>query len=298
MLAVAQAKKTATKETTKPGTKPTALPVVYIKGDNSLLFEITGPGLTQPSWLFGTIHMLCEQDAKLSTGLKSVINQVKKIYFEVDMDNRMSIIGSFKLIRMNDRIKLSEILTPMEYARLKAYFHKNHPKFPFAMLNRFKPFFISAMVEEGMMDCNKKTSMEDLIYKESKKVDKRVEGLETMEYQTSLFDSIPYEMQAKELMVYVDSIDAYRTIMQEFTNMYKKQNIAGLDSLMQISDPGYVDYMELLLYQRNRNWIGLIRDQIAKNSCLFAFGAGHLGGAKGVINLLRQQGFIVRAIKN
>lgn len=298
VLAAAQANKTATRETTKLSNKPTALPVVYIKGDNSLLFEITGPGLVQSSWLFGTMHVLCEQDAKLSTGLKSAIKQSENIYFEIDMDNMEQMMGALKFIRMNHGIKLSELLTPIEYDRVKTYFDKNKPIMPFAMMNRFKPYFVTALIGEDILDCDKKISMEQLLLSEAKKYEKTVEGLETLEFQASIFDSIPYEKQAKDLVNYVDSIEIYRSLMQEAVTMYKKQNISKLDSMMQKSDPGLTDYMDLLLYQRNRNWVGQIRDKITENSCLFAFGAGHLGGAKGVINLLRQQGFIVRAIKN
>ena len=41
--------------------------------NNSLLWKISGNNLSQPSYLFGTIHMLCADDIQVSDSLKKVI---------------------------------------------------------------------------------------------------------------------------------------------------------------------------------------------------------------------------------
>jgi len=290
----AQVKKPVAKTHLKAKPKPE----IPVKGDNSLLYEISGKGLPQPSWLFGTMHVLCVEDAALSQGLKKVLKSSEEVFFEVNMSDMSEMIGALKYVRMNDNMKLSDLLTPVEFERVKNYFDKNKPPIPFAMMNRFKPYFVSAVISEDILTCEKKTSMEQEILAEAKKANKKINGLETMEFQASLFDSIPYGKQAKDLMNYIDSIDIYKSTMHEATVQYLKQNIAGLDSLMQKSDPGMLEYMDLILYQRNSRWYYQIVEQIYQHSTLFAVGAGHLGGEKGVLNLLRQQGFMVRAIRN
>lgn len=290
----AQLKKAPTK-TNGVGKPKTA---TYVKGDNSLLFEISGNRLSHPSWLFGTMHILCADDARLSESLKNVIASADQVFFEVNMSDMASMMGALQYMRMNDNKKLSDLLTPVEYDRLKAYFDKNKSPIPLAMMSRFKPFFISAMIGEQMLDCPSKSSMEQEIMNEAKKKQKKIDGLETIEFQASLMDSIPYEEQAHDLMNYVDSAETYRTTMREVASEYKKQNLGGLDSLMQKSDPGMTKYLDLLLYQRNHRWYDQIAEQIYQHPTLFAVGAGHLAGDKGVISLLRQHGFTVRALKN
>ena len=61
--------------------------------EHTLLWKISGNGLKKPSFLFGTIHMLCEEDAVLSDSLKNIIKNVKEIYFEVDLDNMFEMLG-------------------------------------------------------------------------------------------------------------------------------------------------------------------------------------------------------------
>src|SRR4028119_1844414 len=78
--------------------------------ENTLLWEISGNGLQTPSHLFGTMHILCADDAQLSDNLKKVIKNTKLIYFEIDLDNLVEMMGALKYVRMNDNKKLSDIL--------------------------------------------------------------------------------------------------------------------------------------------------------------------------------------------
>ncbi|HEX7847484.1 MAG TPA: TraB/GumN family protein, partial [Chitinophagaceae bacterium] len=59
---------------------------------NTLLWKISGNGLSQPSYLFGAIHMICNDDAVLSSNMKKIIQQADAVYFEVDMDNLMEML--------------------------------------------------------------------------------------------------------------------------------------------------------------------------------------------------------------
>ena len=50
------------------------------KKNNSLLWKISGNGLEKPSYLFGTIHMLCKEDAYLSENLVKAIQESDSVY--------------------------------------------------------------------------------------------------------------------------------------------------------------------------------------------------------------------------
>ncbi|MFM9908596.1 MAG: TraB/GumN family protein [Chitinophagaceae bacterium] len=286
----------AKKKITKPSTQPK--PALKTKKLNTLLWEISGNGLSQPSYLFGTMHVLCAEDAVLSTPLKSVIKKCIKVYFEIDMDDMTEMMGAMKYMRMNDGIKISDLLTLEEYARLEAYFKKSKSPLPLGMINRFKPFLISGLISEQSMNCKQKDGMEQSIMKEASLQDKRIFGLETVQYQAGLFDSIPYKDQAKELMKYVDSIDTYQKSTAEMIDVYRKQDLERMDSLVRKSDPGMEAYMDLLLYNRNRRWVRQIPTAMREGTLLIAVGAGHLPGEQGVINLLRKSGYTVKPIVN
>jgi uncharacterized protein YbaP (TraB family) len=56
-------------------------------------------------------------------------------------------------------------------------------------------------------------------------------------------------------------------------------------------------FEEELLDKRNAAWIPVIEKAAREKATFFAFGAGHLGGDKGVINLLRRSGYTVRPLR-
>jgi uncharacterized protein YbaP (TraB family) len=287
-----QAPKGGKKENaTKPETS-------YNHLDNTLLWKISGNGLTRSCYLFGTMHVLCAEDATLSDSLKLAIKYCDEIYFELDMDNLGEMLGAMKYLRMNDGKKLSELLSKEEYARVEDYFKSHSVPLPLTMMNRFKPYFISSLIGEQMMSCEQKNGMEELIMRESKQYRKEIKGLETTEFQASIFDSIPYEKQAKDLVNYIDSIDSYKQVTLEMIEVYREQNLERMDSLMHKSDPGMDEYMDILLYGRNRHWVEQMPSIMKGHCILFAVGAGHLPGEQGVINLLRKKGFKVTPMGN
>ena len=86
---------------------------------NSLLWEISGNGLQQPSFLFGTIHMICKEDFLLSETAKQKFNSSKQVYLELDMDEGLTgevvkygseVLGHLDLLSVGLRSALIEAL--------------------------------------------------------------------------------------------------------------------------------------------------------------------------------------------
>ncbi|HEY0677436.1 MAG TPA: TraB/GumN family protein [Chitinophagaceae bacterium] len=266
--------------------------------ENTLLWAITGNGLKDTSYLFGTMHLLCAEDARLSVNLKKAIRQTDRIYFEIDMDDMSQMMSALKYARMNDNTKLSDLLTAEEYKRIKEYFEKNRSILPFSMMERFKPYMITSMIGETGMGCEKTNGMEFSIMQEAKKYDKDIFGLETAEFQAGLFDSIPYEKQAKELLGYIDSIDRQKTSTSELIKVYREQNLQKMEEMTVRSEGGIGEYIDLLVFDRNRRWLEQLNFILKEKPTLIAVGAGHLPGENGMIKLLRKAGYNVKPLKN
>lgn len=271
--------------------------LAFSQTPHTLLWRISGKKITHPSYLFGTMHVLCAKDAALSDSLKAAIARCDEIYFEINLGDMAGMLNSMKYMRMNDSKKLSDLLKPDEYARVKDYFAKHASMLPFSLLERFKPMLISGLVEEQALDCETTDGMELMIMKEAKR-SKPVNGLETAEFQAGLFDSIPYETQAKELINYIDSSDQNKQMTRQLVDLYTKQDLDGIDELSRKEDGGMSGYMDLLLYARNRKWAKNLDSLLGKRSLLIAVGAAHLPGTGGVIDLLRKEGYTVEPVKN
>jgi len=283
----------------KPKTKSvTTVKKPSPKLENTLLWEISGKDLKTPSYLFGTMHLLCAEDARLSINLKKAIREADRIYFEIDMDDFAQLMSAFKYVRMTDNTKLSDLLSREEYARVKAYFEKNRSILPFSMMERFKPYMLTSLISESGMGCEKTNGMEISIMQEANQYDKEILGLETAEFQAGLFDSIPYQKQAKELLHYIDSIHLFKNNTADLIKVYREQDLQKMEDLTTKSEGGISEYLDLLVYDRNKRWVTQLETILRDKPILIAVGAGHLPGELGMINLLRKAGYTVKPVKN
>jgi uncharacterized protein YbaP (TraB family) len=262
----------------------------------TLLWKISANNLLQPSYIFGTMHILCADEANLSDSMKKIIGQCDEIYFEIDMTDMMGMMSAMKYMRMNDDKKLSDILSKPDYAKVKRYFENHSPVLPFSMLERFKPMLISSLMEQDDLPCKTTDGMELVIMKEAKDQNKKISGLETASFQASLFDSIPYQDQAQDLIKYIDSSDQYKKMTDTLAKAYAAQDLNKIEELTLREDPSAAGYMDLLLYARNRKWVSKIKQLLPGKSLLFAVGAGHLPGEQGLISLLRKNGYTVTPV--
>ena len=269
--------------------------------NNSLLWKISGNGLAKPSYLYGTIHMLCADDALLSPQFRTIIAKAEEVYFEVDLDNMfemMSVIGKMK---MRADTTLRDLLTADEYEKVRSYFESRSSILPFSMLETFKPILALSTLQEGSMECDNTAMMEQVIMQEAKKSGKKIKGMETMAYQAGVLDSIPYRLQAQQLVSYIDNINQHKsedTELRDMMSAYRSQDLKKLEDLMLKTDMGIGSFTDILLYNRNRNWVVKLKKLMPDKSLLIAVGAGHLPGDKGVINLLRQAGYSVTPLLN
>jgi uncharacterized protein len=268
---------------------------------NTLLWKISGNGLAKPSYLFGTIHMLCKDDAVLSDNLKNIIHGSDEVYFEVDLDNMLEMLGVMSKMKMRGDTTLRDLLTEKEYEKVKTYFESKSSMFPFSMLETYKPILAASVLEQNSFPCETTAMMEQVIMAEAKQHNKKIKGMETMGYQVSVLDDIPYKLQAEQLVKYIDDEGKdgeENKEMKEMLDAYKDQDLAKLEALLSKSDIGMSSYAEILLYKRNRNWVEKLKEILPGKTLLVAVGAGHLPGKQGVISLLKKAGFTVIPVEN
>lgn len=271
------------------------------KENNTLLWKISGNGLEKPSYLFGTIHMLCADDAVLTRNMKKAISECDEIYFEVDMDNMFEMLGAIGKMKMLGDTTLKDLLNAEDYKKVKKYFEEKGSLLPFAMLETFKPMLAASTLEQGSMPCDNTAMMEQVIMEEAKQSDKKINGLETMAYQAGVLDSIPYKLQAQQLVDYINNAgkeDKESKLMKDMFDAYRSQDLKKLEDLMVEADAGMSSFIDIMLYHRNQNWVKKLKDLLPKKSLVIAVGAGHLPGEKGVINLLRKEGYKLSPIDN
>jgi uncharacterized protein len=276
--------------------KPSAAPDV-----NTLLWKISGKNLTKPSYVFGTMHMICANDIELSDSLKNAIRSADNVYLELDMDDMWQMMGAMMHMTMKGDTSLADLLTPDDYKKVKTYFSEHGGIIPFSLMEKYKPLLVESMIIEQAKPCDNMIVIEQLVMEEAKKNSVDIKGLETFDYQLAIFDKIPYKLQAQQLVKMVDEAQSGDATgddeIKVLTEAYRKQELNKMDELTK-DDPGIGDFTDILLYDRNANWSSKLQELMPGKSLVVAVGAGHLPGKKGVLNLLREAGYTVEPVKN
>ena len=264
--------------------------------DNTLLWEVSGNGLAAPTYLYGTFHLLCTDDIRFSNTLKKAVAASRSVYLELDLDDPATLMGGMMLMTMKGGKKLKDLYTPEAYARIVAFF-KDSLKTNLALFQGIKPEFLVAFLYPKMMPCTSTGSVEEAIMQLAKTGNKEIYGLETMAFQASLFDSIPYEKQAASLLEAIDSLDKSKKYFSLMLAAYNNQRLDEIEKIVHDKESGLEDNMDDLLDKRNKNWVAQLKKIMKDQPVFVAVGAGHLVGPAGLISLLRAEGYTVKGVQ-
>lgn len=265
------------------------------KQENALLWKISGKELAKPSYLFGTIHITC--DATLDKNVLAALDATSQLYLELDMDDPDMQAEMMGGMMMKDGKTMKSLTSEADFKIVDEFLQKN-TGMSVTMVNNFKPALIGMMLYPKMMDCPMQ-SVEGELIKVTKTQNEQVYGLETTAEQMSIFDAIPYEEQMAELVQTAKgNMVKEKAEFAKMMEVYKTKDLAKIQEL--VNDPenkmmsGHTDIM---LTNRNKNWIPKIEEAAKKTPTFFGVGAAHLGGDAGVIALLRKKGYTVEAVK-
>jgi uncharacterized protein YbaP (TraB family) len=263
--------------------------------ENALLWEITSPGQAKPSYLFGTIHLICPADFSLSDSLKSAVGRSEQVALEIDMDDPGMMASMMKTMNMSDGNELKKLISESEYTKL-SQFYKDSVGIGLAMFEKAKPFVLMGPLFNTVLSCQPQ-SYEMSLVELAAKQKSEVIGIETLDEQMAIFDTIPYKDQVKMILTMIDSLSQAKKEFKNLVSLYKSQDINKLYSMTLKSEFGLDGNEEIMLFSRNLKWIPRMRKIISEKPTFFAVGAAHLGGDRGVVALLRKDGFKVRAIR-
>ena len=266
---------------------------VIFAQDKGLLFEISGNNLQKPSYIFGTMHLLCEGDFEMSEEMISKILSSEILAMEMDLDDPTMAFKMIGKMKMKGDTSLSDLMPKARYDSLKSYL-KDSLNLPPMMFQKTKPFLIYSLILTKLLPC-KTLMLENEIMKIGK--GKKVVGLETLDFQMGLMDKMSYQLQADYLLETLS--DKKKSILefQEMAEAYKKRDLEILLKSIDAEKGMMADFENEMLHKRNMAWIPEIKKLISEKTTFIAVGAGHLGGQKGVLQLLKNEEYTLKVIE-
>lgn len=260
------------------------------KLENTLLWEISGSGLEKPSYLYGTVHMICGPDYFLSEKTKKAFNASNKLVLEINFADPAEMANMQKMAMGKE--PLSKLLSQEQLSRLNEIL-KNTTGMTVQQVDSFSLMTVMSLISMKTFGCTDMKLYEMEFIEMAKKKNIQIGGLETVKSQLDILENA---YTNDEMITMLGESNQNETT--KLVAVYKTENVDSLYDIVTDKRFASEKTKKMILDQRNLNWIKDMPQMMKTESVFFAVGAGHLGGEFGVINLLRKAGYIVKPVMN
>ena len=266
--------------------------MVSFAQDNSLLWEISGNGLTKNSYIYGTMHVSKKVAFRLDDVFYKALEKSECVALESDPTQWLENSYEDLSMRYND---LNGSYSSNFYSRLfklkpvDELMVRNIIRFDNNLINGYlyrKNSFSDNFEEETYLDM--------FIFQAGKKNNKPIVGLEDINESRFLTTKAAYNPVKKKPDAWFSKLLKTENpyLLQE--NVYRERNIALLDSIGSATNTAF--YREHMLFKRNENMVIVLDSLMHKKSVFSGVGAAHLAGEKGMLQMLRDRGYTVKAL--
>jgi uncharacterized protein YbaP (TraB family) len=243
----------------------------------------------------GTIHLLRDKDHPLPKVFDDAYVSSSKLIFELppDADEDGAIMARMR--EMGAYREGDELATHVAKGTLKKV-HEWSDKngLPRAAVDKLRPWYLAltvAATEYGKMGANPANGVDAHFEERAKKDGKPAAGLETIEFQLSIFANLNDKLQEELLLQTFSEAQTAAKDFEELIAAWKSGNMPKLQEFLFRDADKYPELMEDFLFKRNKAWIPPLMKYLEKGETVFVLvGAGHLGGEQGVLNLLKNEG--------
>lgn len=272
-------------------------------GETSIFYQVSGKKLKQPSYLFGTFHLLGKRFIDSLPEVKKSMLSCKNMAGEIDLSDSTMTIKMLGASVMEGKT-IDQLMSKQQFDSLSTYF-KTQIGMSIDVFKALKPMAIAttitAMTQSKLYpETNEDRvsgSMDAYFQKLARESGMKVHGLEQAESQINiLFNEFSLERQTEMLLQMMRDGEEGIEKMARMNVAYRKGDLDVLEDLMYKSGDFKPEEIEILLDKRNKAWMNKIPALMKDGGVFVAVGALHLTGPNGLIKLLEQQGFTVKPI--
>jgi uncharacterized protein len=253
-------------------------------------------------YLCGTIHLLRKDDYPLPTSYDRAYEDSQRLVFELPPGSARDPALGMKMMEagtLKDGRELNDLLTPVTVKALQNW-ARDHgmPRSSFKTLRPWLTALTISMTEYLATGADSSKGV-DITFEEKARIDgKPGEGLESVDKQVSLFADLTDQEQVELLEQTLAEVETLPETFEIMIKAWREGDVDSLFSMLNKEAAKYPHLMAKFLTDRNEAWIKPLKRLLGGTEHVMVLvGTGHLGGPKGVIELLRKQGFRVRQVK-
>jgi uncharacterized protein YbaP (TraB family) len=249
-------------------------------------------------YLVGSIHVLTPDFYPLNPALDAAFKDADLLVEEVDMADMLDPTAQLRILSrgmLPGDQSLDKLLSPSTLALVRKATGDLGPAGQ--PLMRFKPWML-AIALQGLelqkAGYDPEIGLDKHFYDQAKSAGKSVQGLETADYQISVFDGMTMEQQDRMLAQTLKELQTELASVGKLADAWKSGDAPTVERIVQAELKAEPQMYQRLLVDRNKAWLPKIEALFARpGHALVVVGAAHLVGADGVIAMLKAKGYTV-----
>ena len=264
------------------------------------LWEVSS--LTNRVYLYGTVHAGKRAWYPLPAPVEEAFADSRVLVVEADITNTSAMAKSTSAMAYPDGDELKNHVSKADYER----FLKLLPRYGITVpqVARFKPFMaVTVLVfsEWGRLGYSAQYGVEGYLILKARAEAKPVEEIEGVEAQIALMDSLTEEENRTIFMGTLQALESDLTRGQ-IEGMVSSWQAGDPDRLLDIARkyneaiPGAKEFEEKFVWSRHDAMVKKIQGYLdeRRERHFIAVGALHLSGPRGLLELLKKKGYVVK----
>jgi len=251
--------------------------------------------------LLGSMHVLRASDYPLPASVDGLIDRSEQIVMELDMDD-VDAAAQQRVILETALLPQGTVLANVVDARVYTQVQQSAAQLglDLKLLERFEPWFLAiTLLDQGLRQWGfqAERGLEQYVVGRAQRTGIEIVGLETLEFQIGIFDSLPPQSQQAMLEQTLSELDEAETALRAMVEAWRDGELESLSAELLDDFEDFPGLYDALVLTRNRSWVPALERMLADGQRhLVVVGALHLVGDDSVIELLRARGHAVERL--
>lgn len=256
-------------------------------------------------YLFGSMHFGHPTFFPLPEHIDLAFERAQVLAVEVNIDSispAQATQAIAKYGQLPPEKSLEQVLSEAVYKKLSE--HSRQSGIPLSAFSRFQPWFVALqLVEAEIRQTELRQDLGIDLYFIQRAADRqRIDELETLESQLSLFGGLALEQQERFLEQTLDDLGQSDVYLEQMASAWRRGDVSRLEALLiepfaLQEDPHSANFFHKVFTERNYAMTDAVKAYLdGSETVFFVVGAGHLVGDKGIIRLLQTKGIQVERL--
>ncbi|MEP2777557.1 MAG: TraB/GumN family protein [Luteolibacter sp.] len=290
-----------------------SLPTLYAEEDagrpaEPLLWEVSGNGLLESSYLFGTLHLGDKRVTALHPAVERAFAGAGVVMTEIPMDTASMLAAAPKMMRRDGR-SLNESIGAELAARVNEELALINPELNSTPFQALSTWSVATMIPLLPDQLAGRTALDKILWDRAEKEGKRMGAMETLDSQLTIFTEMDEDEQVAFLGESLRAMKHDRDLGRDTKEEMKEAYAAGdLEKLNAVLERGFNEMAEgelkelgaafrkRLITDRDISMAKTIGEVLKAEPGVvhfFAAGAGHFSSETSIRSHLEKAGYTV-----